>query len=140
MIFVTVKVNISKMPFWKFLNISCFQSSQQLEAHWQQHLKDTLLLKTVWTWVNIRVNSFLDKYDETKMGEGALKIISCTKIRACSLKNIAPRHFTYHYILLFLWNKPSFQIQPSGDWKIFSTTCLPFYLLILCILEVIQCL
>ena len=31
---------------------------------------------------------FLGKY-ETKMGEGALDIISCTEIRVCSLKNTA---------------------------------------------------
>ena len=42
------------------------------------------------------------------MGEGALQDISCTKIRACSLKHIKPRHFTYYCILLVLSNKPSF--------------------------------
>ena len=33
---------------------------------------------------NIRANSFLGKYHETKMGGGALEIISCAKIRAYS--------------------------------------------------------
>ena len=47
---------------------------------------------------------FLGRYHEMKMGEGALEIISCTKIRACSLKNIAPGHFTYYCILLCLSN------------------------------------
>ena len=47
----------------------------------------------------IHANSFLGKY-EMKMGEGAMAVISCTKIRACSLKNIAPRHFTYYSIVV----------------------------------------
>ena len=87
-----------------------------------------LQLKILRTWINIRVYSFLDKYDDMKIG-----LLVAQKIRTYSLKNIAPRHFTYYYILLFLWNKSTFQIQPSGDRKIFSTTCLPFYLLILCV-------
>ena len=66
-----------------------------------------LQLEILRTWINIGINSILDKYNETKMGEGALEIMSCTKIQACSLKNIASRHFTYftHFtysILLFL--------------------------------------
>ena len=86
--FVMVMVIISKVPFWNLLDISCFQSSHQL---W-----DTLQWKIL---LNIRVNSFLDKSHETKMGEDALDIISCAKIRSCSLRNIVPRHFTYYYIL-----------------------------------------
>ena len=31
-------------------------------------------------------------HHEMKMGKGTMEIISCTKIRACSLKNIAPKH------------------------------------------------
>ena len=40
---------------------------------------------------------------------------------------------TFHLLLytFFLWNKLSFQIQPSVDWIIFSKTCLPIYFLIL---------
>ena len=83
--FVSVMVIISKVPFWKLLDISCFQSSQQWPG---AILKDTLHLKILQTWIEIHVNSFLDKYYETKMGEDALKIISCTKIRAFSLKII----------------------------------------------------
>ena len=64
------------------------------EAHWQRHLKDNLQLKILWTWINILANSFFGKYHEIKMGEDALEIISCTKIRACSLKNIAQGYFT----------------------------------------------
>ena len=78
------------------------------KAHWQRHLKDTLQVNSLQTWINIHTNSFLGKYYEIKMGEDTLEIISCTKIRACSLKNIAPGHFTYHCILLCLSNKPCF--------------------------------
>ena len=60
-----------------------------------------------------------------KMGEGALEVICCTKIRAWSLTNIAPGHFTYLLVVLWLSNKPSFQIQPSLDWIICATICLP---------------
>ena len=43
--------------------------------------------------IDVCISSFLGKYHETKMGKHALEIISCMKIRTCSLKNIAPRHF-----------------------------------------------
>ena len=66
------------------------------------------------------------------MGEGALKIISCTKIRSCYMKNIAPRYFTYYCVLIFLISKSYFQIQPSVDRIIFSKIPLPVCLLILC--------
>ena len=57
---------------------------------------DTLQLKILRAWTNnIHANSFLSKYHKIKMGEVAMEIINCTKIRACSLKNIAPGHFTY---------------------------------------------
>ena len=45
---------------------------------------DTLTLKILRKWINIRVNCFLDKYDKAKMSEGALEIVSGTKIGACS--------------------------------------------------------
>ena len=81
------------------------------EAHWRQHLKDTLRfkdlrLKILRTWINIHANSILGKYHEMKMGEGDLEIISFTKIWACSLKNIASVHFTFYCIVLCLSNKP----------------------------------
>ena len=117
--------------FLKFTLISAvFKVLNDYEAHWQRHSKDTLQLKVLQTWINISINSFWNKYDETKV---ALQIISCTKICASSLKNIAPRHFTYYSTLLFLWNKLSFEIQTIVDRIIFSATCLPFYLLILCV-------
>ena len=74
------------------------------EAHWQRHLKDTLQI--LQTWINIHANSILGKYHEMKTGEGDLEIISCTKIRACSLKNVASVHFTFYCIVLCLSNKP----------------------------------
>ena len=119
MIFVTVIACISKVLFQKLLDISCFKS---YEAHWQQHLKDTLQLKILRTWIDIHVNFFLGKYHEVKMGEGALEIISCTKIWACSLKDFAPRHFTYYCIF-----------QSRVVQIIFIAICLLFYLLMLCV-------
>ena len=53
------------------------------EAHWQRHLKNTLQLKILRIWINVHADSFLDKYHEIKMGEGAVEIISCTKIGVC---------------------------------------------------------
>ena len=78
------------------------------EAHWQRHLKDILQLKILRTWINIQANSFLGKYHEMKMDESVMDIISCTKIQVYSLKNIAPGHFTYYCIVLWLSNKSSF--------------------------------
>ena len=76
------------------------------ETLWQRHLKDTLQLKILRRWINIRTNYFLSKFLETKMDESAWKIIH-TIIRACSSKNIAPRHFTYYCMLPFFSNKHS---------------------------------
>ena len=77
------------------------------EAHWEQHLKDTLQLKILQTWINIHTNYFI-KNHEMKMGEDTSEIISCTKIQASSLKNIAQGHLTYDCIHVCLSNKPSF--------------------------------
>ena len=96
-------------------------------------------MKILGTWINIRANSFLAiKYHEAKMGEGAWEVISWRKIRACSSKKIATRHFTYYYILLFLTNKPSFSIKPreSNDFCDNLFTFSPFD--ILCVLKFIQ--
>ena len=71
------------------------------DAHWQLHLKDTLQFKNLWTWINICANLFLGDYHETKMGKDCLEIISCTKIRACSSKNITPGHLIYHAFFFF---------------------------------------
>ena len=37
------------------------------EAHWQRHLKDTLQMKILRTWINIHANSFFGKYHEMIM-------------------------------------------------------------------------
>ena len=54
------------------------------------------------------------KHHETKIDKAAWKIISCTKIRACTLKNIAQNrwHFTYFYTLLFIQTKGVFKFNP----------------------------
>ena len=101
-IFVALMVIISKLPFSKLLDISCFQSSQQLRGPLTTAFERHFTVEDFTDMISIRVNSFMGKYHETKMAEGALEIISCAKIRACSLKNIIPRHFTYYCIILFL--------------------------------------
>ena len=78
------------------------------EAHWQRHLKDTLHLKILRTWINIHANSFFGKYHEIKMGEGALGNYQFHKNSSLFLKKIAPGQFNYYCILLCLSNKPSF--------------------------------
>ena len=59
---------------------------------WQQHLKGTVELKILRTWINIETNSFLGKNHQTKMSEGVCKTIKCTKIWACSPKKISLIH------------------------------------------------
>ena len=68
---------------------------------------DALQLTILQTWISIGTNYFLSKFLETKIDESVWKIIYIIT-RACSSKNITPRHFTYCFMLLFLWNKPSF--------------------------------
>ena len=63
---------------------------------------------TVEHFMDICANIFLGIYHKTKTGKSVWEIISCSKISACSSKNIAPRNFTCYCILLFLSNKPSF--------------------------------
>ena len=62
---------------------------------------ETLQLKILRTWISIGTNYFLDKLFETKIDESTSKIIYII-IRACSSKNIAPKHFTYYCMLLFV--------------------------------------
>ena len=50
---------------WSLLCSKFFLSNY--EAHWQQHLKDTLQLKILRTSINLRDNSFLGKYQEKLM-------------------------------------------------------------------------
>ena len=131
-ILVTVMVIISKMPLWKLIDISCFQSSRQLRGTLTTAFERTLQLEILRALIKMPINFSLDKYDKTKMGDGVLQVISCTKMSVGS-KSIAPRHFTCCCIHLFLLNKPSFSIQPSVDRIILFKTCFPFYLLILCV-------
>ena len=65
-------------------------------------------MKILRAWINIRINSFLDKYDETKMGEVPWKLLVAQKIRACSLKNTAPRHL--FIIALFFFSETNFNL------------------------------
>ena len=85
-------------------------------------------LKILQIWINIRVNSFLDKYHETKMGENGKmpwKLLVAQKSEPVLSRTFA-RHFTYYYILLFLWNKPSFKYEPSVDRIILTEICLSY--------------
>ena len=67
---------------------------QQLRAHWQQYFER---YATVEDFANIGEGVFqffrqdLSKLDQTKIDEGAWKIISGTKIRACTAKNVASK-------------------------------------------------
>ena len=105
---VTVMIIISKVLFWKLLDFSYVQLSFSTTM---RHI-DNGIWKIFYswrlTWINIQANSFLGKYHEMKMGEGGMEIISCTKIRVYSLKNIAPGHFTYYRIVLCLSNNGAF--------------------------------
>ena len=105
---VTVMIIISKIAVLKVTWYQLCSKSflDNYEAHWQRHLKDTLQMKILRTWININANSFLGKYHEMIIDKGSLEIISCTKIRACSFKSIAPGHFTY-YCSLCVSNKPN---------------------------------
>ena len=59
------------------------------KAHLKRHFKDTLQLKILRKWINIRANSSLGEYHETKMGERTQKTISYTNAWACFMKNIS---------------------------------------------------
>ena len=96
----------SKVPFWNFLIKLCSKFFRNnFKTLWQRHLKRYITVEdftdTIWT------NFFLEKISLKENCEGAWKIIIHTIIRACSSKNIAPRHFTYYCMLVFLSNKPS---------------------------------
>ena len=74
----------TRFLFYQILGVTLpfrhvFKVLNDYEAYSQWHLKDTLQLKILRTWIDIRVNSFLDKFHETKMDEDASEIISCTK-------------------------------------------------------------
>ena len=68
-------VIISKVIFWKLLDFSYVQSSFSINRH-----TDNGIWKILYNWrfyvhgYNIHANSFLRKYHEMKMGEGASKL------------------------------------------------------------------
>ena len=93
----------------KLIDHSYVQSSlARITRHFDNGIwNDALQLKIFWSWISIWTKYFLSKFVEMKFDERVWKIIYMT-IWACSSKNIAPRHFTYYWMLLFLSNKPSF--------------------------------
>ena len=105
------------------------------EVHWQRHLKDTLQLKILQQCSDFcNTDSFLGtfaqfwfhKYYETKTGRRCPENYQYYK----SLSLFYEEHFTYYGILLFLWSKPSFYIQPYVDRVTFATIYLPLCILI----------
>ena len=86
----------------KVLDHSYVQSSlARIRRHFDNGIwNDTLQLKIFRTWISVWTNYFLSKFPKTKIDESAWKIILMI-IRACSSKNIGPRHFTYYCMLLF---------------------------------------
>ena len=76
------------------------------ETHWHWHLKDILQLKILQTWINIHANSFLGKYHEIKMGEGAVEIISVAQKSEPVLWKKLHQDISL-LIVLCLENKPS---------------------------------
>ena len=121
------------------LKVAWYQLSSKFfinnnKGHQQQHLKDTLQLKNLRTWIDIGANCFLGTYHETKMHEGAQKTISCTKIWPCFLKNIS-------LTIVFLFSETNLVFINStccsfNDFLQNLFTFLPFD--ILCILELIM--
>ena len=85
----------SKVPFFKLLDHSYVQSSFSVITRHVHNsvLKGSLQLNILRTWINICefFHQDLGKDHETKVNEGNRQIISCTKIRACTSKNIAPK-------------------------------------------------
>ena len=136
-IFVTVMVIISKVPFWKLRDINSFQISQQLRGllttTFKRHLfleKDTFFRHVflerfyrhgstyvlIFSWVNIM---------KRKWPKIPWKLLVAQKSEPVLWRTFA-RHFTYYNILLFLWNKPSFSIEPRVDRTIFTELCSSF--------------
>ena len=77
---------------WYRLCLKFFLSNY--ETGWQKHLKDTLQLKILRTWINICANSFLDK----KMGKGAC--LEHSQLHK-NLSLFFEQHFTFFRIFSF---------------------------------------
>ena len=88
---VTAMVIASNVSLWKLLNHNFVQSSfSKITNHIDSNIWENLELKILRKWINMRAYSFLVKYHEMKIDEGAQKIISCTKNETCTSKIIAP--------------------------------------------------
>ena len=83
--FHTVMAVFSKVLFWKLLDHSYIQSSfSAITRHINNNvLKDTLQLRILRTWINIRANSFTNKNDQLH------------KIPSLHVKEIAPKKMTF---------------------------------------------
>ena len=90
----------SKVPFFKLLDRSYVQSPFSVITRHVHNcvLKGSLQLIILRIWINICefCHQDLGKDHETKVDEGNRQIISCTKIRACTSKNIVPKKITFH--------------------------------------------
>ena len=78
-----LELTVTKITWMKTTSLTVmviFLNLKNYREHWH---RPKLQLKILLTWMNICANSFLVKY-ETKFDEGAWKIISCTKIQACT--------------------------------------------------------
>ena len=106
---VRVMVIILKMSFWKLVGICYVQS---FFSTIKRHI-DNCIWRTSYSWriygrgstyvlILSCVNNTNPKWVKVR---GKLWV---WKIWACSLNTIAPRHFRYYCILLFLSNKSSF--------------------------------
>ena len=102
-IFVTVIVIIAKVLYWKLLDTSSFQSSQQLttalsvgfERHLWRFYRHGSTYVLIYSWENIM---------KEKMGKGASEISSYTKFQAWSLKNIASLHQDISLVIVFFFS------------------------------------
>ena len=123
-IFVMVMIIISKVPFWKLLDISCFQTSQQLQGTLATAIERHLRAEDFMDMDQHSVNSLLGKYHETKMSKGTLEII---KNLSLFFEEYCTKTF---YLLLY----SSFSLKQT--WFLNSTLSFDT----LYILEFIQCL
>ena len=85
---------------WSQLNSKFFPTTYA--AQWQWHLINTLQLKVLWTWINIRAKSKFLYWlnNKKKLIVKVLRKLSAAQIS----KSVIPRrwHFTYHCMLFLL--------------------------------------
>ena len=138
--------NFLKVPIWKLLNYSYAQSSVSTTSRNTDNsiLKYTLQLKILWIWIKIRPNSFIKtwvnviKQKSTKVPE-KLPVAQKSKPELQRTSHQKRWH-------LFLYATFSFKqtlflslTQSSLANSInFATIYLPFYLLIVDILQILQ--